>query len=490
MHMTDLASLTVSEMREGLQAKQFSCVEITNACLQKAEMLQSLNCFIEHTAPQALAQAETIDGLIKEGKSAPLLGIPVGIKDVICTKGVRTTAGSKILQNFVPPYDATVVRRLVTAGTVSIGKLNMDEFAMGSSNENSAFGPVRNPWNTDCVPGGSSGGSAAAVAAGICPITLGTDTGGSIRQPASFCGIVGLKPTYGRVSRYGVIAYASSLDQVGAFARNVRDCALATQAICGADPNDATSVDQAAPNFEAVLGRSIKGLRVGIPKEYFIAGLDREVKDSIDKALKVLEGLGATVVEISLPHTELAVAVYYILAPAEASSNLARYDGIRYGHRAQGDLDLKSLYARSRSEGFGREVQRRILVGTYVLSSGYYDAFYLKAQKVRSLIAQDFSNAFAQQCDVIAAPTAPTLPFKIGEKVNDPLTMYLEDIFTVPVNLAGLPGMSIPCGFSASGLPIGLQLIGKQWDEATLFQVASAYEAETSWHLSTPKLTT
>jgi aspartyl-tRNA(Asn)/glutamyl-tRNA(Gln) amidotransferase subunit A len=488
--MTDLASLSVSEMREGLQAKQFSCVEITNACLQKAEALQSLNCFIEHTAPQALAQAEQIDGLIKEGKSAPLLGIPVGIKDVICTKGVRTTAASKILQHFIPPYDATVVRRLVTAGTVSIGKLNMDEFAMGSSNENSAFGPVRNPWNTDCVPGGSSGGSAAAVAAGICPITLGTDTGGSIRQPASFCGIVGLKPTYGRVSRYGVIAYASSLDQVGAFARNVRDCALATQAICGVDPNDATSVDQSVPNFEAVLGRSIKGLRVGIPKEYFITGLDREVKDSVDKALKVLEGLGASVVEISLPHTELAVAVYYILAPAEASSNLARYDGIRYGHRAKGDLDLKSLYARSRSEGFGREVQRRILVGTYVLSSGYYDAFYLKAQKVRSLIAQDFSNAFAQHCDVIAAPTAPTLPFKIGEKVNDPLTMYLEDIFTVPVNLAGLPGMSIPCGFSASGLPIGMQLIGKQWDEATLFQVASAYEGATSWHSSTPKLTT
>jgi len=366
----------------------------------------------------------------------------------------------------------------------------MDEFAMGSSNENSAYGPVRNPWKTDCVPGGSSGGSAAAVAAGICPITLGTDTGGSIRQPAAFCGIVGLKPTYGRVSRYGVIAYASSLDQVGAFGRNVRDCAIATQAICGVDPNDATSVDQPVPNFEAVLGKSIKGLRVGIPKEYFIPGLDREVRDALDKALKVIEGLGAHIVEVSLPHTELAISVYYILAPAEASSNLARYDGIRYGHRAQGDLDLKSLYSRSRSEGFGQEVQRRILVGTYVLSSGYYDAFYLKAQKVRSLIASDFGNAFATHCDVIAAPTTPTPPFKLGEKGSDPLTMYLEDIFTVPVNLAGLPGMSVPCGFSAQGLPIGLQLIGKPWDEATLFQVASAYEAETSWHSATPKFTT
>lgn len=488
--MTDLASLSVSEMREGLQTRQFSCVEITKACLQKAETQQALNCFIECTATQALSQAETVDGLIKDGKSGPLLGIPVGIKDVICTKGVRTTAGSKILQNFIPPYDASVVRRLITAGAVSIGKLNMDEFAMGSSNENSAYGPVRNPWKTDCVPGGSSGGSAAAVAAGICPITLGTDTGGSIRQPAAFCGIVGLKPTYGRVSRYGVIAYASSLDQVGAFGRNVRDCAIATQAICGVDPNDATSVDQPVPNFEAVLGKSIKGLRVGIPKEYFIPGLDREVRDALDKALKVIEGLGAHIVEVSLPHTELAISVYYILAPAEASSNLARYDGIRYGHRAQGDLDLKSLYSRSRSEGFGQEVQRRILVGTYVLSSGYYDAFYLKAQKVRSLIASDFGNAFATHCDVIAAPTTPTPPFKLGEKGSDPLTMYLEDIFTVPVNLAGLPGMSVPCGFSAQGLPIGLQLIGKPWDEATLFQVASAYEAETSWHSATPKFTT
>jgi aspartyl-tRNA(Asn)/glutamyl-tRNA(Gln) amidotransferase subunit A len=378
---------------------------------------------------------------------------------------------------------------LVTAGTVSIGKLNMDEFAMGSSNENSAYGPVRNPWNPEYVPGGSSGGSAAAVAARMCPITLGTDTGGSIRQPAAFCGIVGLKPTYGRVSRYGVIAYASSLDQVGAFARTVRDCALATEAICGADPNDATSAQQPVPNFEAACGRSIKGLRVGLPKEYFIPGLSTEVRNSVDAAVKVLEGLGAIPVEISLPHTELAISVYYILAPAEASSNLARYDGIRYGHRATGDLDLKTLYSRSRREGFGREVQRRILIGTYVLSSGYYDAFYLKAQKVRSLLVKDFNDAFKNQCDIIAAPTAPTLPFRLGEKVSDPLTMYLEDIFTVPVNLAGLPGMSIPCGFSNEGLPIGLQLIGKPWDENTLFQVASAYEGSTDWHTRSPALT-
>jgi aspartyl-tRNA(Asn)/glutamyl-tRNA(Gln) amidotransferase subunit A len=362
----------------------------------------------------------------------------------------------------------------------------MDEFAMGSSNENSAFGPVLNPWNLECVPGGSSGGSAAAVAAGICPITLGTDTGGSIRQPAAFCGIVGLKPTYGRVSRYGVIAYASSLDQVGAFARNVRDCAVATQAICGADPNDATSADRDVPNFEEKLGRSIKGIRVGIPKEYFIDGLSPEVKEATSIALKTLEGLGAIPVEISLPHTELALSVYYILAPAEASSNLARYDGIRFGHRAKGDLDLKTLYCRSRSEGFGREVQRRILVGTYVLSSGFYDAFYVKAQKVRSLIVKDFNEVFQKSCDIIVSPTTPTPPFKLGEKVSDPLTMYLNDLFTIPVNLAGLPGLSMPCGFSEQGLPIGLQLIGKPWDESTMFQVASAYEGATEWHKRRP----
>ncbi len=484
--MTDLASLSVSEIREGLDTKRFSSVELTKACLDKTARLSNLNCFTTISDEAALKSAEEIDVLIRAGKTSPLLGIPLGIKDVICTKGVRTTAGSKILENFIPPYDATVVRKLKTAGTVSLGKLNMDEFAMGSSNENSAFGPVLNPWNLECVPGGSSGGSAAAVAAGICPITLGTDTGGSIRQPAAFCGIVGLKPTYGRVSRYGVIAYASSLDQVGAFARNVRDCAVATQAICGADPNDATSADRDVPNFEEKLGRSIKGIRVGIPKEYFIDGLSPEVKEATSIALKTLEGLGAIPVEISLPHTELALSVYYILAPAEASSNLARYDGIRFGHRAKGDLDLKTLYCRSRSEGFGREVQRRILVGTYVLSSGFYDAFYVKAQKVRSLIVKDFNEVFQKSCDIIVSPTTPTPPFKLGEKVSDPLTMYLNDLFTIPVNLAGLPGLSMPCGFSEQGLPIGLQLIGKPWDESTMFQVASAYEGATEWHKRRP----
>lgn len=486
--MSENTPLSISAMREGLTAKSFSCVELTKDSIARAKKHADLNCFIEVSEESALQQAEKIDTLIGQGKSSPLLGVPVGIKDVICTKGVRTTAGSKILENFIPPYDATVTRKLVQAGTVSVGKLNMDEFAMGSSNENSAFGPVKNPWNPEYVPGGSSGGSAAAVAAGICPATLGTDTGGSIRQPASFCGVVGLKPTYGRVSRYGVIAYASSLDQVGAFARNVQDCALMTQALCGVDPNDATSVNKEVPAFEESLGQSIKGLRIGIPKEYMGAGLDADVKESFQTALKTLEDLGAIPVEISLPHTELAVSVYYILAPAEASSNLARYDGIRYGHRAEGELDLRDLYSRSRSEGFGKEVQRRILVGTYVLSSGYYDAFYVKAQKVRSLIVKDFKDAFETSCDIIATPTAPTPPFKIGEKFSDPLTMYLNDIFTIPVNLAGLPGMSLPSGFSSLGLPLGLQLIGRPWDEATIFQVGSAFESATEWHTKNPAL--
>ena len=484
--MSDIASLTISDMRAGLDSKQFSCTELVKASLDKADSYSGLNCFNLISAEQALQEAGQIDALLAQGKSAPLLGIPIGIKDVICTKGVRTTASSKILENFVPPYDATVVRKLKTAGTVSIGKLNMDEFAMGSSNENSAFGPVKNPWNPEYVPGGSSGGSAAAVAAGICPITLGTDTGGSIRQPASFCGIVGLKPTYGRVSRYGVIAYASSLDQVGGFARNVNDCALVTQAICGQDPNDATSARRDVPDFTKALGQSIQGLRIGLPKEYFVSAVDGEIDAALKKAIATLEGLGAIPVEISLPHTDAAVAVYYILAPAEASSNLARYDGIRYGHRAKGNYDLKTLYAKSRSEGFGREVQRRIMVGAYVLSTGYYDAYYLKAQKVRSLIAKDFQEAFAHKCDLIVAPTAPNAPFKIGAKISDPLQMYLNDIFTIPVNLAGLPGMSVPCGFTSSGLPIGLQLIGKPWDEETLFKTASAYESATDWHTKRP----
>jgi len=485
--MTDLAHLNAAEMRVGLDSKKFTSVEITSACLKRALTLQEeLNCFTIVTEEEALKAAKSADALIQAGKRAPLLGIPVGIKDVICTKGIETTAGSKILKGFIPPYDATVIKKLKISGAISIGKLNMDEFAMGSSNENSAFGPVKNPWNRSLVPGGSSGGAAAAVAARICPITLGTDTGGSIRQPAAFCGIMGLKPTYGRVSRYGVIAYASSLDQVGGFARSVSDIATLTTAISGRDLNDATSSDSALPSFENALQLGIKGLRIGVPKEYFVSGLDNDVDSSLKAALKELESLGAVLVDISLPHTEAAVAVYYIIAPAEASSNLARYDGIRYGHRAEGNLELSKLYSQSRSEGFGFEVQRRILVGTYVLSSGYYDAYYIKAQKVRSLIAKDFSDAFANSCDVIVAPTTPTPAFPIGEKFSDPIKMYLNDIFTIPVNLAGLPGMSTPCGFSSAGLPIGMQIIGKQWDEETVLRVAAAYERATNWHTKAP----
>jgi aspartyl-tRNA(Asn)/glutamyl-tRNA(Gln) amidotransferase subunit A len=486
--MTDLAELSANEMRQGLDARDFSSVELTNACLNRAEKLAGLNCFTTLTKTEALKDAADADLLIQAGKSAPLLGVPVAIKDIICTAGTKTTAGSKILANFIPPYDATVVKKLRVAGAVSLGKLNLDEFAMGSSNENSIFGPVKNPWDQSLVPGGSSGGSAAAVAARICPITLGTDTGGSIRQPAAFCGITGLKPTYGRVSRFGVIAYASSLDQVGGFSRTVTDCAHITQVLCGKDPNDATSSDKPVPNFTAALAKGVKGLRIGVPREYFVAGLSPEIEKAVREALTTLEKQGATLVDISLPHTDIAVSVYYIIAPAEASSNLARYDGIRFGHRAEGKMDLTDLYSRSRSEGFGKEVQRRILVGTYVLSSGYFDAYYVKAQKARALITKDFTDAFRTSCDVIIGPTTPTPPFKIGEKVSDPVQMYLNDIFTIPVNLAGLPGMSLPCGFTSSGLPIGMQIIGKHWDEETIFQVAAAYEGATDWLSRKPSL--
>jgi aspartyl-tRNA(Asn)/glutamyl-tRNA(Gln) amidotransferase subunit A len=430
--------------------------------------------------------AKQADAALAAGERRSLLGIPGAIKEMILTKGLETTACSKILNGFVPPYSATVVQKLESAGSLVLGKTNQDEFAMGSSNETSANGPVKNPWDHSRVPGGSSGGSAAAVAACLAPYALGTDTGGSIRQPASFCNIVGIKPTYGRVSRYGVIAYASSLDQVGPMARSVRDCAEITQVLCGHDPHDSTSVPRNLPNFVEGLGKSIKGLRLGVPREYFIKGLDATVESSVRSAIAKLVEQGAEVVDISLPHTELAVAVYYILAPAEASSNLARYDGVRFGYRAEKPTGLEDLYARSRSEGFGTEVKRRIMIGTYVLSSGYYDAFYLRAQKVRTLIAQDFQNAFRDSCDVIVCPTAPTTAFKIAEKVTDPLAMYLNDVFTIPVNLAGLPGMSLPCGFDAQGLPIGLQLIGKPWDEETLFKAAFAYESATDWHKRLP----
>ena len=479
---------STAELQTALANGTTSSVELTERALARATALSSLNAFITLDSAGALRQAAAADAARKSGKQGTLLGVPVAVKDVVITRGVRTTCGSKILGSFVPPYDATAVQKLRDSGAVIIGKTNMDEFAMGSSNENSAFGAVKNPWNQSYVPGGSSGGSAAAVAAGIVPMALGSDTGGSIRQPASFCGIVGMKPTYGRVSRYGLVAFASSLDQIGPFGQTVHDCAVACNILCGHDSNDSTSVDKPVPDFTASLGRDIKGLRIGVPRQYFIGGIQPVVEKAVRAAIEKLASLGATVVDIDLPHTEAAVAVYYVLAPAEASSNLARFDGVRYGIRAEGAEDLNDMYCRTRSSGFGWEVKRRILVGTYVLSAGYFDAYYLRAQKVRSLIAKDFRDAFASHCDVIVCPTAPTPPFKLAEKVEDPLAMYLNDVYTIPVNLAGLPGMSLPCGFSADGLPIGLQLIGKPFDEESLFRVAAAYESNTEWHKQRAKV--
>lgn len=486
--MNDITSEPIYSLKDKLQKREVSSREVTEAFLNKIKSKTDLNAFLTICEKEAFEAADRADTAIKEGRSGALLGIPVGVKDVILTKDILSTSGSKILGNFVPPYDATCVSKLKDAGAVIMGKLNMDEFAMGSSNENSSFGPVKNPWDKSRVPGGSSGGSAAAVAARMVPTALGTDTGGSIRQPAAFCNLVGLKPTYGRVSRYGVIAFASSLDQVGVFTHNVKDCALVSKVISGFDPKDSTSMNRDDLDYSAKIGQSIKGLRLGVPKEYFIKGLDSEVEDSVRAALKKMIDLGAEVVDISLPHTEAAVAVYYIIAPAEASSNLARYDGIRYGYRAGNTKSLSDLYSKTRSEGFGDEVKRRIIIGTYVLSSGYYDAYYSRAQKVRTLIIKDFNDAFSSKCDVIVCPTTPTGPFKIAdESKQDPLAMYLNDVFTIPVNLAGLPGISIPCGVDRNNLPVGIQLIGKAWDEATLFQVASAYESATDWHKKAPK---
>lgn len=484
--MNKLLNLTISEMRRGLDSGDFSSHELVKAALDSAENNKDLNAFITLTDKQALQAADLADKEIKAGQAKNWTGIPVAIKDVILTKGIKTTAASKILNNFIPPYDATVTKKLNAAGAISIGKTNMDEFAMGSSNERSAFGGVKNPWDKERIPGGSSGGSSAAVAARIIPMALGSDTGGSIRQPAAMCGICGMKPTYGRVSRYGVIAYASSLDQIGAFTTNITDLALTIETISGKDQADSTSVNAPSADFKSALNKDIKGIRVGIPKEYFIDGLNPEIKQSVQTAVKKLEDLGAKIVEISLPHTPYAVPCYYIVATAEASSNLSRYDGIRYGHRTKEYKDLMDLYCRSRSEGFGDEVKRRILIGTFVLSSGYYDAYYLRAQKVRKLIQNDFTKAFANDCDVIASPVAPNTAFKFGEKTDDPVAMYLEDIFTIPVNLAGLPALSLPCGFDSKNLPIGLQLIGKPWDEAGILQVAHAYEQSTEWHKKTP----
>jgi aspartyl-tRNA(Asn)/glutamyl-tRNA(Gln) amidotransferase subunit A len=433
-----------------------------------------------------LIQARQAEGNTRKDVRQKLLGIPIAVKDNICTDGVKTTCSSKILKSFIPPYESTVTQKLKEQGYILIGKTNLDEFAMGSSTENSAFGHTKNPWDIERVPGGSSGGSAAAVAANECIAALGTDTGGSIRQPAAFCGVVGMKPTYGRVSRYGLVAFASSFDQIGPITKNVKDSACLLNIICGHDANDSTSAGLTVPDFVASLGQEIKGLKIGVPKEFFIEGMDREVEDSVKEAIKKLESLGAVPVEISLPYTEYAISTYYILTTSEASSNLARYDGVKYGLRVDGK-DLVDMYMRTRAEGFGAEVKRRIILGTYALSSGYYDAYYIKAQQVRTLIRQDFEKAF-EHVDVIVTPTTPTPAFKVGEKTEDPLQMYLSDIFTISVNLAGVPGISIPCGFTSQDLPVGLQIIGKHFDEESVLKTAYAYEQATDWHKRKPNL--
>lgn len=481
---------TISELSSRLAKREISSREITQACLdQIARVDGQIHAFISYNAADALAQADAADKLIARGapNGRPLLGIPIAIKDVLAVKNQPLNCGSKILGNFISPYDATAIEKLKAAGAVVFGRLNMDEFAMGSSTENSAFGGTRNPWDLTRIPGGSSGGSAAAVAAHECIASLGTDTGGSIRQPAALCGCVGMKPTYGRISRYGLVAFASSLDQIGPFTKDVRDAATLLGVMSGLDPCDSTSVPHPVPDYTAALNGDIKGLKLGLPKEYMIGGLDAEVKAAVDAAVKQYEKLGAEIVEISLPHTDYAVAVYYIIATAEASANLARFDGIRYGTRVDADNPV-DLYCKTRGAGFGAEVKRRIILGTYVLSSGYYDAYYLRAQKVRTLIRNDFLKAF-EKVDAIVTPTSPTAAFKAGEKSGDPLQMYLSDIFTISCNLAGICGISVPCGFTkAPKLPIGLQILGKPFGEETMLRLAHAYEQSTNWHKDQPPL--
>jgi aspartyl-tRNA(Asn)/glutamyl-tRNA(Gln) amidotransferase subunit A len=477
---------TLAELAADLKAKAYSSEELTRGFLERIGRLDTqLNSFVTVTVEAALAQARAADARIAAGESGPLLGIPYAHKDIFCTDGVRTSCGSKMLDKFVAPYDATVTAKLAAAGAVMLGKTNMDEFAMGSSNETSFYGPVKNPWALDRVPGGSSGGSAAAVAARLAPVATGTDTGGSIRQPAALCNLTGIKPTYGLVSRYGMIAFASSLDQGGPMARSAEDAAIMLGAMAGFDPRDSTSLERPVEDYRAALGGSLKGLKVGLPKEYFGEGLDPAVGGVVQAAIDELKKLGVEPVEITLPNTALAVPTYYVVAPAECSSNLSRFDGVRFGYRCENPKDLEDLYKRSRGEGFGPEVKRRIMIGTYALSAGYYDAYYLKAQQVRHLIADDFKQAF-QKVDVIAGPTSPTVAFKLGEKFNDPVTMYLSDIYTIAVNLAGLPGMSIPAGF-VGGLPVGLQLIGNYFAEARLLNVAHQYQQATDWHRRTPE---
>jgi aspartyl-tRNA(Asn)/glutamyl-tRNA(Gln) amidotransferase subunit A len=482
---------SLREISHQVSSGALSAVEVCQAALARMEAVNpALNAFNLIDAGGALARAARVDQRRRQGDATGrLAGVPVVLKDNICVRGMRTTASSRILEGFVPPYDATVVQRLEAAGAVVVAKGNCDEFAMGSSNENSAFGPVRNPWALDRTPGGSSGGSAASVAAGCVPLALGSDTGGSIRQPGSFCGVVGLKPTYGRVSRYGLLAFASSLDQIGPITRSVADAALALSVIAGADPCDATTAREPVPDWSAVLTGDVRGLRIGVPRAFLSDGVDPQVARAFDAALETLRGAGATLTDVELPHARHAIPVYYLVCTAEASSNLARYDGVKYGLRAApaGDASLAAMYARTRSLGFGPEVKRRIMLGTYVLSAGYYDAFYLKAQQVRTLLRRDYERAFAA-VDLVATPTSPVPPFRLGEKIEDPLQMYLTDIFTVSANLAGVPAISVPCGFTEDRLPIGLQLTGRMFDEATVLRAADAYETLTDWHRQTPVL--
>ena len=479
-------SLSIHEIHGLLSSGQIGAVEAVSAFLERIRAINpKVNAYLSTMGEQALDEARLFDSGKKDFSASPLAGVPIAIKDVICIRGSITTCGSNILQGFVAPYSATVIEKLKQAGAIFIGKTNMDEFAMGSSTENSAFMKTRNPWDLNRVPGGSSGGSAAAVAAGLCAGALGTDTGGSIRQPSSFCGVTGIKPTYGRVSRFGLVAFASSLDQIGPITKDVEDAAIMLQAIAGYDSMDSTSVDLPVPEYRAALKETIQGLRLGIPREYFIEGTDPEVEAAVRNAISTCRQLGAHIVHISLPHTEYGIAAYYIIAPAEASSNLARYDGVKYGHRDQGTRDLIEMYRKSRSQGFGAEVKRRIMLGTYVLSAGYYDAYYRKASQVRTLIRQDFLDAF-EKCDAILAPVSPIPAFRIGEKFDDPLQMYLSDVFTLPASMAGIPGISTPCGFTSENLPIGLQILGPHFREELILRIARQFEQATPFHLQRP----
>jgi len=489
--MSELINASLRQLSAALAAKKVSAVELATLFLDRVEKLNpEFNAFTTLDRDRTLAQARTADEKLKVGAGgtaiSPLCGIPLGHKDIFCTKGWRTSCGSQMLANFVSPYDANVVEKLAGAGMVTLGKLNMDEFAMGSSNETSYFGPVKNPWNVSCVPGGSSGGSAAAVAARLAPAATGTDTGGSIRQPAALCGLTGLKPTYGVVSRYGMIAFASSLDQAGPMAKSAEDCALLLNAMAGFDPRDSTSLERPAEDYGRDLDQPLAGLRIGLPQEFFGAGMDADVRAAVEAALAEYRKLGATTVDVKLPNSGLSVPAYYVIAPAEASSNLSRFDGVRYGYRAPEYDDLTEMYSRSRAQGFGAEVKRRILIGTYVLSHGYYDAYYLKAQKIRRLIAADFQEAF-KACDVIMGPTSPSVAFAFGAKSADPVQMYLSDIYTISTNLAGLPGMSLPCGFGANNMPVGLQIIGNWFGEAKMLNVAHQYQKATDWHTRMPE---